>query len=156
MHTDSQLLASDTSRIVAMANDHAGFSLKAYLKPHVSSLGFTIVDLGSENDTDAVDYPVYGRKIAHYIASGKARYGIAICGSGIGISIAANRVKGARAALCSSGLAAQLAREHNNANILALGARLMGQEMAKECVARFLLTAFADGRHGNRVDQLDE
>lgn len=142
-------------RIVAMANDHAGYALKALLKPHIENLGFTVTDLGSGNGLESVDYPYYGKKIAEFVAQGNAEFGIAICGSGIGISIAANRVKGARAALCSSGLGAQLSREHNNANILALGARLIGQSQAQECVERFLHTPFAGGRHTARVSQLD-
>lgn len=138
---------------VAFANDHAGLVLKAALLPEVVACGFEPLDLGTHT-ADAVDYPDYGLKLAEAVARGEAEFGIAICGSGIGISIAANRVKGARAALCHSGLAAELSRRHNDANILALGARLIGEAEAKECVTRFLTTAFEGGRHIPRVEKL--
>lgn len=138
---------------VAFANDHHGVVLKAALLPEVLACGFEPLDLGT-GTADAVDYPDFGRKLAEAVANGEAQFGIAICGSGIGISIAANRVKGARAALCHSGLGAELSRRHNDANILALGARLIGDEEAKECVKRFLSTSFEGGRHVARVEKL--
>ena len=138
---------------VAIANDHAGIELKRALREPIEALGFDIVNLGTDTP-DTVDYPDYGKKLAETIASGTAQFGIAICGSGVGISIAANRVAGARAALCHSGLSAQLSRQHNDANILALGARMIGVEEAKECVRRFLTTAFEGGRHAPRVKKL--
>ena len=141
------------NQIVAIANDHAGVALKQALLPHIAACGFTVTDLGTHT-TDSVDYPDYGHRVATEIASGNAQFGVAICGSGIGISIAANRVAGARAALCHSGLTAQLSRQHNNANILCLGARLIGEAEAAECVQRFLTTAYEAGRHEVRVEKL--
>ncbi len=141
------------NKTVAIANDHAGLALKAVLMAQVNALGFTPLDLGT-NSTESVDYPDYGRLVAEAVAHGRAQFGIAICGSGIGISIAANRHAGIRAALCSSGLAAELSRQHNDANVLCLGSRLIGEAEAKECVARFLTTAFEGGRHAARVEKL--
>ena len=139
--------------IVAIANDHAGLALKEALLPEIAACGFTAMDLGT-NSPDSVDYPDYGYRVADAVTNGTAQFGIAICGSGIGISIAANRKAGARAALCSTGLMAELSRKHNDANILALGARLIGIEEAKECVRRFLTTEFEGGRHAVRVTKL--
>lgn len=141
------------TNVVAIANDHAGVALKQALLPEIAACGFTALDLGTTT-TDSVDYPDYGNAVAEAVTDGRATYGIAICGSGIGISIAANRVPGARAALCHSGLSAQLARQHNDANILALGARMIGEAEAKECTRRFLTTAFEGGRHAARVKKL--
>jgi ribose 5-phosphate isomerase B len=138
---------------VAIANDHAGLMLKQLLVGEIAALGFTALDLGT-NAADSVDYPDYGAAVAQAVTDGSAQFGIAICGSGIGISIAANRVAGARAALCSTGLAAELARQHNDANILCLGSRLIGDAEAKECVKRFLTTKFEGGRHTKRVEKL--
>ncbi len=127
--------------------------LKQLLVSELAALGFTALDLGTHT-ADSVDYPDYGSAVAKAVTDGSAQFGIAICGSGIGISIAANRVAGARAALCSTGLAAELSRQHNDANILCLGARLIGDAEAKECVKRFLTTAFEGGRHTKRVEKL--
>jgi ribose 5-phosphate isomerase B len=135
---------------IAIASDHAGYALKEQLKPFLVMLGYTALDLGTHSE-ESVDYPDFGAAVAESILSDKAEYGIVICGSGIGISIAANRHPGIRAALCHEGLSAQLARQHNNANVLALGSRLIGIEAAKECVTRFLNTDFAGGRHEARV-----
>ena len=115
--------------------------------------GANVLDLGT-NRSDSVDYPDYGNAVARAILDKKAELGIAICGSGIGISIAANRHLGIRAALCSSGLAAELARKHNDANVLCLGARLIGEAEAAECMIRFLTTDFEGGRHAARVEKL--
>jgi ribose 5-phosphate isomerase B len=141
------------TQIVAIANDHAGVALKTLLLEEVRACGFETNDLGTHS-TDSVDYPDYGDRVARVITEGHAQFGIAICGSGIGISIAANRHAGIRAALCSSGLAAELSRRHNDANVLCLGARLMGEAEAIECVQRFLHTAFEGGRHKTRVEKL--
>lgn len=149
LHRNEYLL----NRIVAIANDHAGVALKQALIPEITACGFTVTDLGT-GSTASVDYPDYGQKVAQEIAAGRAQFGIAICGSGIGISIAVNRVAGARGALCHTGLMAELARQHNDANILCLGARLIGEAEAKECVHRFLTTAFEGGRHAARVAKL--
>ena len=142
------------NKTVAIANDHAGPALKALLIEEVKALGFTVLDLGT-GSTDSVDYPDYGNLVAKAVLDERAQLGIAICGSGIGISIAANRHAGIRAALCHTGLAAELSRQHNDANILCLGARLIGDAEAKECVKRFLTTAFeGGGRHTKRVEKL--
>ncbi len=138
---------------VAVASDHAAVSLKATLVAWLREAGHDVLDLGP--DTDArVDYPDYGYKLAEAVAAGKAERGIALCGSGIGISIAVNRNPALRCALVSDPLAAALSREHNDANAIALGARLIGEDMAKACVTAFLDTAFASGRHAPRVDKL--
>ncbi len=141
------------NKVVAIANDHAGVELKRALLAEIEACGFTPLNLGA-NTADSVDYPDFGKHVAEAVTSGKANFGVAICGSGVGISIAANRIKGARAALCHSGLTAQLSRQHNDANILALGARLIGIEEAKECLRRFLTTEFEGGRHTKRVEKL--
>jgi len=138
---------------VAIANDHAGLALKNVLLKQIDACGFSTLDLGT-NSTESVDYPDYGHAVARAVSDGRAKFGIAICGSGIGISIAANRHAGIRAALCSSGLAAELSRQHNDANVLCLGARLIGEAEATECVRRFLTTAFEGGRHTARVEKL--
>jgi ribose 5-phosphate isomerase B len=138
---------------VALASDHAGFELKESLKSDIVALGFAVEDLGP-HDTASVDYPDYANKMADWLKTRQAETGILICGSGIGISIAANRHKHIRAALCSDGLSARLSRQHNNANVLCLGARLIGRDMAKECVTQFLTTAFEAGRHAKRVEKL--
>jgi ribose 5-phosphate isomerase B len=138
---------------IAIASDHAALALKAALVDHVRGLGHDITDLGPHNES-SVDYPDYGYKLATAIAESDAERGIALCGSGIGISIAVNRNPAARAALVSEPLSAQLAREHNDANVIAMGARLIGIEMAKACVDRFLTTEFGGDRHQRRVDKL--
>ena len=141
------------TQVVAIGNDHAGVALKTALLAEVEACGFTPLDLGTAT-TDSVDYPDYGYAVARAVTEGRAKLGIAICGSGIGISIAANRIAGARAALCHTGLGAELARRHNDANILALGARMIGEAEAKECTRRFLTTGFEGGRHTARVEKL--
>ena len=138
---------------IALAADHAGYLLKDELVRWLGELGHEVTDLGT-NGPESVDYPLFGRKLAEFVASGHAERGIAICGSGIGISIAVNRNPHCRCARVSDPLSAQLAREHNDANVLALGARLIGSDMAKACVLDFLDTEFAGGRHQRRVDQL--
>lgn len=138
---------------IALAADHAGYLLKDELARWLSELGHEVSDLGT-NGPESVDYPIYGALVAHAVASGKAERGIAVCGSGIGISIAVNRNLGCRCARVDDPLSAQLAREHNDANVLALGGRLIGTDMAKACVLAFLDTAFAGGRHRRRVDEL--
>lgn len=139
--------------IIALAADHAGFALKDQLRDWLSEAGHEVLDLGT-NGPESVDYPRFGRLLADSIAAGKAERGIAICGSGIGISIAINRNPACRCALVNEPLSAALAREHNDANVLALGARLTGIDLAKACVSAFLDTPFAGGRHAARVDLL--
>ena len=138
---------------IAIASDHAAVELKALLVDHLRSGGHAVTDLGP-GGIDSVDYPDYGYKLAEEIAAGRADRGIALCGSGIGISIAANRHPACRCALVSEPLSARLAREHNDANVLAMGARLIGIEMAKACVDAFLATAFGGERHQRRVEKL--
>jgi ribose 5-phosphate isomerase B len=138
---------------IALAADHAGYLLKDELARWLGEQGHDVTDLGT-NGPDSVDYPLFGRKLAEAVASGTADRGVAVCGSGIGISIAVNRNPRCRCARVSDPLSAQLAREHNDANVLALGARLVGTDMAKACVLAFLDTQFAGGRHQRRVEQL--
>ena len=140
---------------IALASDHAGFALKDELAAWLREQGHEVSDLGT-NSPDSVDYPEFGSRLAHAVASRKAERGIAVCGSGIGISIAVNRNPGCRCARVDDPLSAALAREHNDANVLALGARLVGPDMAKACVSAFLGTHFAGGRHQRRVDQLSQ
>jgi len=140
---------------IALAADHAGYALKDELAAWLAGQGHEVVDLGT-NGPDSVDYPEFGSRLAKAVASGEAQRGIAICGSGIGISIAVNRNPKCRCARVDDPLSARLAREHNDANVLALGARLVGADMAKACVAAFLGTDFAGGRHQRRVDQLSQ
>jgi ribose 5-phosphate isomerase B len=138
---------------IAIASDHAAVDLKAQLAEHLRGRGFAVDDLGPTS-SDSVDYPTYGYKLAEAVASGAVDKGIALCGSGIGISIAINRHPACRCALVSEPVSAALAREHNDANILAMGARIIGPEMAKACVDAFLATRFSGGRHQRRVDLL--
>lgn len=138
---------------IALAADHAGYLLKDELARWLGEQGHDVTDLGT-NGPESVDYPDFGRRLAQAIADGRADRGIAVCGSGIGISIAINRDPACRCARADDPLSAQLAREHNDANVLALGARLIGGDMARACVAAFLGTDFAGGRHQRRVDQL--
>ena len=140
---------------IALAADHAGYLLKDELARWLAEQGHEITDLGT-NGPESVDYPEYGKRLANAVASGEAERGVAVCGSGIGISIAVNREPRCRCARVDDPLSAQLAREHNDANVLALGGRLIGADMAKACVLAFLDTTFAGGRHQRRVDQLSQ
>ena len=138
---------------IALSADHAGYALKDELVAWLRADGHEVLDLGT-NGPDSVDYPDYGARLASAIAAGNAERGIVVCGSGIGISIAVNRNPACRCARVDDPLSARLAREHNDANVLALGARLIGGDMARACVAAFLGTDFAGGRHQRRVDML--
>ena len=138
---------------IALAADHAGYLLKDELARWLRESGEEVIDLGT-NGPDSVDYPEFGARLAGAIASGQAERGIAVCGSGIGISIAVNREPRCRCARVSDPLSARLAREHNDANVIALGARLIGSDMARACVTEFLIGTFEGGRHQRRVDQL--
>jgi ribose 5-phosphate isomerase B len=140
---------------IALAADHAGYELKDALAVWLKEAGHEIIDVGT-NGPESVDYPEFGARLAAEIASGGAERGIAVCGSGIGISIAVNREPKCRCARVDDPLSARLAREHNDANVLAMGARLIGQDMARACVTAFLGTDFAGGRHQRRVDQLSQ
>jgi ribose 5-phosphate isomerase B len=138
---------------IALAADHAGYLLKDELASWLREQGHEVSDLGT-NGPESVDYPEYGARLARVIASGDAERGIAVCGSGIGIAIAINREPRCRCAQANEPLSAELSRSHNDANVLALGARLIGSDMAKACVLAFLDSGFAGGRHQRRVDQL--
>ena len=139
---------------IAIASDHAGYRLKAVLCAELADLGYAPLDLGTDSE-DSVDYPDNAVALVAALRDGRAQRGILVCGSGIGISIAANRHRGVRAAPCFSEEAARLSRQHNDANVLALGARLIDEETAKRCVKVFLETAFEGGRHARRVGKLD-
>jgi ribose 5-phosphate isomerase B len=141
--------------IIALASDHAGYALKALLVDDLRAGGHDVLDLGPF-DESSVDYPDFGAKLAAALADGSATHGIAVCGSGIGISIAVNRNPAARCALVTSGLMARLARQHNDANCIALGSRIIGIEVARDCVHEFLATEFAGGRHAGRVAKLGQ
>lgn len=140
---------------IALAADHAGYVLKDELVSWLREQGHEVSDLGT-NSAESVDYPEYGARLARAIAAGEADRGIAVCGSGIGIAVAVNREPKCRCAQVNEPLSAELARTHNDANVLALGARLIGSDMARACVATFLDTEFAGGRHQRRVDQLSQ
>ena len=138
---------------IAIASDHAALEMKAELVAWLAEQGHDVSDLGPHSD-DSVDYPDFGYKLAEAVALGDAERGVALCGSGIGISMSVNRNPAVRCALVSEPLSAALAREHNDANCIAMGARLTGIEMAKACLKAFLNTEFAGGRHQRRVDKL--
>jgi ribose 5-phosphate isomerase B len=138
---------------IAIASDHPAVELKTRLRDWLVELGHDLLDLGTATEA-SVDYPDFGYRLADAIERGDADTGIALCGSGIGISIAVNRNRACRCALVSEPLSARLAREHNDANVIALGARLVGIEMAKACIETFLATDFLGGRHQRRVDKL--
>lgn len=139
---------------IALGSDHAGFDLKESLEAWLVSEGHAVSDLGC-HDTNRTDYPPIAHALAREVTSGSAERGILVCGSGIGVSIAANRIEGARAALLNEPLSARLCREHNDANIVCLGARLVGPDMAQEILRVFLATPFEGGRHEARVAMID-
>ncbi|MBU6428007.1 MAG: ribose 5-phosphate isomerase B [Cyanobacteria bacterium REEB65] len=143
----------ETTLRVAIGSDHAGFFLKEAIEGFLEQEGCGVIDLGCDSP-DPVDYPDFARQVAERVARKEVDRGILVCGSGIGMSMAANKVPGARAALVSEPLSARLGREHNDANVLCLGARLVGEDMARECVRAFLGAEFAAGRHQRRVEQL--
>jgi ribose 5-phosphate isomerase B len=138
---------------IAIASDHAAVAMKAELAQTLRDWGHEVLDLGPET-ADRVDYPDFGFKLADAIASGEADRGVALCGSGIGISMAVNRNPAARCALVSDPYAAALAREHNDANVIAMGSRLIGPDMARTCLQTFLVAEFEGGRHAGRVEKL--
>lgn len=141
------------SEQIAIACDHAGYLLKQTLKAELLALGYEPKDLGCHSQ-ESVDYPDYAAKIASFIQENEGSKGVLICGSGIGMSMAANRFSGIRAALCRSGLEAELARKHNDANVLCLGERITGTEVAKDILKRFLTTHFEAGRHRARTEKM--
>lgn len=140
---------------IAIASDHGGFRLKEDVRRFLEARGHQVTDLGTGSE-QSVDYPVYGKRCAEEVASGRADRGIVICGTGIGISIAANRIRGIRCALCTSVYMAEMSRCHNDANMLALGGRTTVPETALEIVKVWMNTAFEGGRHQRRIDLLDE
>lgn len=142
--------------MIGIGSDHGGFELKEKVKKHLEGRGLEYKDFGTYS-ADSCDYPVYGRAVAKAVASGECDRGILICGTGIGISITANKVKGIRAALCSDCYSAQATREHNDANILAMGARVLGDGLALKIVDTFLDTPFSgDERHKRRISMIEE
>ncbi len=138
---------------IAIASDHAGRELKNILKEELAALGYGVMDLGT-NDHESVDYPDFANALAAVLKENKASRGVLVCGTGIGISIAANRHPEIRAAPCHDALSARLARQHVDANVLVFGGRLIGVETAKDCLRVFLTTAFEGGRHARRVQKL--
>ena len=142
--------------MIAIGSDHGGYELKEAVKKHLENRGLEYKDFGTYSKASC-DYPVYGRAVAEAVASGECDRGILICGTGIGISITANKVKGIRAALCSDCFSAQATREHNDANILAMGARVVGEGLALKIVDTFLDTPFSgDERHLRRISMIEE
>lgn len=139
---------------IFIASDHAGFELKEYVKTTLSTFG-DVVDLGTSDAKTSVDYPDYAHEMAKRLRESENFYGVLICGTGIGISIAANRHEGVRAALCHDSQTAKLAREHNNANVLAFGARINSKQGANEMIEAFFMTEFAGGRHLARVEKIE-
>ena len=140
--------------MIALGSDHGGFPLKEHIKEYLDAHGLDYVDYGCA-DTSSCDYPVYGKAAAEAVASGKCDRGIVICTTGVGISIAANKVKGIRCAHCADSLQAEMTRRHNDANMMAIGAGFTGKNMAERMVEVFLTTEFEGGRHARRVDKLN-
>ena len=140
--------------MIAIGSDHAGFELKEEIKKYLDEQGLAYTDFGTY-DTGSCDYPVYGEKVARAVASGEAERGIVVCGTGLGISITANKVKGIRCALCGDSFSAEMSRLHNDANVLALGARVTGSGLAKKIVEVFLNTGFAGAQHTHRLELIE-
>ena len=140
---------------IAIGNDHAATELKFIIKEYVEGLGHEVINFGTD-DNESCDYPAFGKKVGEAVVNGDCDCGILICGTGVGISIAANKVKGVRAAVCSDVATAHLVKEHNNANIIAFGARIVGQELAKDIVKAYLEAEFEGGRHQRRIDMIHD
>ena len=138
---------------IGIANDHVSVEMKQQVVAYLKEKGYDVVNYGTDS-TESCDYPVYGEKIGHAVVSGEVDFGIAICGTGLGISLAANKVHGIRAAVCSEPYTARLSRQHNNANVLAFGSRVIGIELAKMIIDEFLGAEFEGGRHQRRVDMI--
>ena len=138
---------------IAVGSDHRGFPLKRAIMPVIEDLGYRCLDMGCHSG-DAVDYPDVAEKVARAIAGEEAGYGVLICGTGIGMSIAANKVPGVRAALCPDPLSAEMARQHNDSNILCMGGTMIGEWLAQEIVRAYLSTEFEGGRHARRVEKI--
>ncbi len=140
---------------IAIGSDHGGFKLKEIIKEYLINKGYSVSDLGCYSE-ESVDYPDYAEKVARAVANGEFDLGVLMCGTGIGISIAANKVKGIRAALCHDGLTARLAKQHNNANIICMGGRTTGIETAKDIIDNFLESEFEGGRHLRRINKIKD
>ena len=140
---------------IAIGNDHIALDLKREIAAHLAALGHEVVNTGTDA-AERCDYPVYGKAVARLVAAGEADLGILICGTGVGISLAANKVRGVRCVVCSEPYSAKLSREHNNTNVLAFGARVVGLDLAKMIVDAWLGASFEGGRHARRVDMLEE
>jgi ribose 5-phosphate isomerase B len=138
---------------IAIGNDHVAVDMKRHIKDHLEKLGHEVVNYGTDSG-ERTDYPIYGERVGRAVANGECDLGVLICGTGIGISLAANKVKGVRAAVCSEPYSARLTRQHNNANIIAFGARVVGISVAEMIVDEFLNAEFEGGRHGVRVDMI--
>lgn len=141
---------------IGLGSDHGGYNLKEEIKKHLQSKGIECVDFGTENGVDSVDYPIYGEKVAKAVVSKDVDYGILCCGTGIGISLAANKVKGIRCAVVSDTFSAKMSKAHNNANMLSLGERVIGKGLALEIVDAWINTEFEGERHLRRVNMLNE
>ena len=141
---------------IGLGSDHGGYNLKEEIKKHLESKGIECVDFGTENGVDSVDYPIYGEKVAKAVVSKDVDYGILCCGTGIGISLAANKVKGIRCAVVSDTFSAKMSKAHNNANMLSLGERVIGKGLALEIVDAWINTEFEGERHLRRVDMLND
>lgn len=139
---------------IAIGNDHVAVSMKNHIKEYLEAKGYEVVNFGTDSE-ERTDYPIYGKKVADAIVSGECELGILICGTGIGISLAANKVKGIRAAVCSEPYSARLTRQHNNANIIAFGARVVGEATAEMIVDEFLSAEYEGGRHQRRIDMIE-
>ncbi len=138
---------------IAIGNDHVAVAMKNHIKEYLEAKGHEIVNFGTDSE-ERTDYPIYGKKVADAVVSGECELGILICGTGIGISLAANKVKGIRAAVCSEPYSARLTRQHNNANIIAFGARVVGEATAEMIVDEFLSAEYEGGRHQGRIDMI--
>ncbi|MGM0396007.1 MAG: ribose 5-phosphate isomerase B [Bacillota bacterium] len=141
--------------IVGIGSDHGGFELKEEMKKFMEKSGYQVKDFGTHS-LESVDYPDYGKKVGAAVAAGEIDRGVVICGTGIGISISANKVKGVRAALCGDTYSARLSREHNNANVIAMGGRVLGVDLAKDILSVYLNSEFQEGRHKRRVNKITE
>ncbi len=140
---------------IAIGNDHAAVEMKHQIADYLKELGHEVLNMGTDT-CESCNYPEYGEKVGRAVVNGEADCGVLICGTGVGISIAANKVKGVRAAVCSDVTTAHLVKEHNNANIIAFGARIVGIELAKDIVKAYLNAEYEGGRHQNRIDLIHE
>jgi ribose 5-phosphate isomerase B len=140
---------------IVIGSDHAAYELKEAIKEKLTREGHEVIDVGCDS-TESVDYPKYGHAVGRTVASGEAERGIAVCGSGIGISIACNKVPGIRAALCTSVEMAEMCRRHNNANVVCMGARMISQELAFEIIDKWMTTDFEGGKHLRRINEIED